>query len=46
MPPESRAPDGEAIDQNLVRALAHPMRVQILEALQPLGAGISIIRRS
>ena len=34
MPPESRAPDGETIDQNLVRALAHPMRVQILEALQ------------
>ncbi|HEY2053275.1 MAG TPA: helix-turn-helix domain-containing protein [Solirubrobacterales bacterium] len=34
MPPESRAPDGESIDQNLVRALAHPMRVQILEALQ------------
>jgi DNA-binding transcriptional ArsR family regulator len=34
MPPESRAPDGETIDQNLVRALVHPMRVQILEALQ------------
>jgi len=34
MPPESRAPDGDTIDQNLVRALAHPMRVQILEALQ------------
>jgi DNA-binding transcriptional ArsR family regulator len=34
MPPESTAPDGETIDQNLVRALAHPMRVQILEALQ------------
>ena len=34
MPPESRAPEGEQIDQNLVRALAHPMRVQILEALQ------------
>jgi DNA-binding transcriptional ArsR family regulator len=34
MPPESRAPDGETIDQNLVRALAHPMRVRILEALQ------------
>ncbi|MBS1679529.1 MAG: helix-turn-helix domain-containing protein [Actinobacteria bacterium] len=34
MRPESRAPDGDMIDQNLVRALAHPMRVQILEALQ------------
>jgi DNA-binding transcriptional ArsR family regulator len=34
MPEESRAPHGEAIDQNLVRALSHPMRVQILEALQ------------
>ena len=34
MPPESRAPDGKTIDQNLVRALAHPMRVRILEALQ------------
>jgi DNA-binding transcriptional ArsR family regulator len=34
MSPESRAPDGETIDQNLVRALAHPMRVRILEALQ------------
>jgi DNA-binding transcriptional ArsR family regulator len=34
MPPESRAPDGDTIDQNLVRALAHPMRVRILEALQ------------
>ena len=36
MPPEKSNPssDGEGIDQNLVRALAHPMRVQILEALQ------------
>jgi DNA-binding transcriptional ArsR family regulator len=34
MPTESRAPDGDTIDQNLVRALAHPMRVEILEALQ------------
>ena len=34
MPPESRAPDGDTIDQNLVRALSHPMRVRILEALQ------------
>ncbi|MBS1842928.1 MAG: helix-turn-helix domain-containing protein [Actinobacteria bacterium] len=34
MPEESRAPDGDTIDQNLVRALSHPMRVQILEALQ------------
>ena len=34
MPPETNSPDGETIDQNLVRALAHPMRVRILEALQ------------
>jgi len=34
MPPESNPADGETIDQGLVRALAHPMRVQILEALQ------------
>src|SRR6201994_1666711 len=36
MPPgNSSSPSaGEPIDQNLVRALAHPMRVQILEALQ------------
>ncbi len=34
MSPESRAPEGDTIDQNLVRALAHPMRVRILEALQ------------
>jgi DNA-binding transcriptional ArsR family regulator len=27
-------PDVEAIDQNLVKALAHPIRVRILEALQ------------
>jgi DNA-binding transcriptional ArsR family regulator len=36
MPPGKSNPssDGETIDQGLVRALAHPMRVQILEALQ------------
>jgi DNA-binding transcriptional ArsR family regulator len=34
MPPEQHSPKRETIDQNLVRALAHPMRVQILEALQ------------
>jgi DNA-binding transcriptional ArsR family regulator len=34
MPPETNSPEGETIDQNLVRALAHPMRVQILESLQ------------
>ena len=34
MPPETNSPERETIDQNLVRALAHPMRVQILEALQ------------
>jgi DNA-binding transcriptional ArsR family regulator len=35
MPTEkNHSPDGETIDQDLVRALAHPMRVQILEALQ------------
>src|SRR5215813_11747742 len=30
----SNSSAGETIDQNLVRALAHPMRVRILEALQ------------
>ncbi len=34
MPPDTNSPDGETIDQNLVRALAHPMRVRILESLQ------------
>ncbi len=34
MPPENNSHDRETIDQNLVRALAHPMRVRILEALQ------------
>jgi DNA-binding transcriptional ArsR family regulator len=34
MPPETNSQSGGTIDQNLVRALAHPMRVQILEALQ------------
>ena len=34
MPPENDSPERETIDQNLVRALAHPMRVRILEALQ------------
>jgi len=34
MPPEKNSRDRETIDQNLVRALAHPMRVRILEALQ------------
>lgn len=34
MPPETNSHDRETIDQNLVRALAHPMRVRILEALQ------------
>lgn len=34
MPPENNSRDRETIDQNLVRALAHPMRVRILEALQ------------
>ena len=34
MPAETNPPEGETIDQNLVRALAHPMRVQVLEALQ------------
>ena len=34
MPPETNSPNREPIDQNLVRALAHPMRVRILEALQ------------
>jgi DNA-binding transcriptional ArsR family regulator len=34
MPPEEHSTDRETIDQDLVRALAHPMRVRILEALQ------------
>lgn len=34
MPPETNSQERETIDQNLVRALAHPMRVRILEALQ------------
>jgi DNA-binding transcriptional ArsR family regulator len=46
MPPESRAPDGDTIDQNLVRALAHPMRVRILEALQGRTASPTELARS
>ncbi|HVV90018.1 MAG TPA: helix-turn-helix domain-containing protein [Solirubrobacterales bacterium] len=46
MPRESRTPDGETIDQNLVRALAHPMRVQILEALQGRTASPTELARS
>jgi DNA-binding transcriptional ArsR family regulator len=34
MPPEDHSHERETIDQDLVRALAHPMRVRILEALQ------------
>jgi DNA-binding transcriptional ArsR family regulator len=34
MPPEDHSRDRETIDQDLVRALGHPMRVRILEALQ------------
>ena len=34
MPPETNSRERETIDQNLVKALAHPMRVRILEALQ------------
>jgi DNA-binding transcriptional ArsR family regulator len=34
MPPDTNSQSEETIDQNLVRALAHPMRVRILEALQ------------
>src|ERR1700744_1889438 len=35
MPPtEQHSHDRDTIDQDLVRALAHPMRVRILEALQ------------
>ena len=35
MPTEKhRFPGGQSIDQGLVRALSHPMRVRILEALQ------------
>jgi DNA-binding transcriptional ArsR family regulator len=45
MPRESRAPQGETIDQNLVRALAHPMRVRILEALQGRSASPTELAR-
>jgi DNA-binding transcriptional ArsR family regulator len=34
MPTADHSHDRETIDQDLVRALAHPMRVRILEALQ------------
>ncbi|HVW45950.1 MAG TPA: winged helix-turn-helix domain-containing protein, partial [Solirubrobacterales bacterium] len=34
MPTEDHSHERQTIDQNLVRALAHPMRVRILEALQ------------
>ena len=34
MPPETNSHERETIDQNLVKALAHPTRVRILEALQ------------
>jgi DNA-binding transcriptional ArsR family regulator len=34
MPPEDHSHDRETIDQDLVRALGHPMRIRILEALQ------------
>ena len=34
MPTEGHSHERETIDQDLVRALAHPMRVRILEALQ------------
>jgi DNA-binding transcriptional ArsR family regulator len=34
MPPEDHSRDRKTIDQDLVRALGHPMRVRILEALQ------------
>jgi len=34
MPPDTNSREPETIDQNLVKALAHPMRVRILEALQ------------
>jgi hypothetical protein len=34
MPPADHSRDRKTIDQDLVRALGHPMRVRILEALQ------------
>ena len=34
MPPETHSSDRKTIDQDLVRALGHPMRVRILEGLQ------------
>ncbi len=47
MPPgkSSSSSDGETIDQNLVRALSHPMRVQILEALQGRAASPTELAR-
>jgi DNA-binding transcriptional ArsR family regulator len=46
MPTEkNHSPGGETIDQNLVRALAHPMRVQILEALQGRSASPTELAR-
>jgi DNA-binding transcriptional ArsR family regulator len=38
-------PGGETIDQDLVRALGHPMRVQILEALQGRSASPTELAR-
>ncbi|HTR76044.1 MAG TPA: helix-turn-helix domain-containing protein [Solirubrobacterales bacterium] len=34
MPPKNSSRDRDTIDQKLVRAVSHPMRVRILEALQ------------
>jgi len=46
MPPETNSHDGETIDQNLVRALGHPTRVQILEALQGRAASPTELARA
>jgi DNA-binding transcriptional ArsR family regulator len=45
MPPETNSRDRQPIDQNLVRALAHPMRVRILEALQGRTASPTALAR-
>jgi hypothetical protein len=45
MPAKTTHRDRETIDQDLVRALAHPMRVRILEALQGRAASPAELAR-
>src|ERR1700760_3418601 len=45
MPSDKEPPRREPIDQDLVRALAHPMRVRILEALQGRAASPTELAR-